>query len=247
MARAWSRAAATTSATGQRRLSGTRTSRSGSRAAWRLTARVNCGPSAVSRRIPGTTPLVLTVMCRAPEPEPARIGQGGDRLEHPVEVEQRLAHAHEHDVGQALAVGRQAAGRGADLVDDLGGLEVAGEAELAGRAERAADGAAGLARDADGVPLAVAGPGRVVHQDRLDQRAVGQPMERLLGQAAIGRPGSRSRAGCRTGRRRRARLEGRMAAFGRRRPRAPRRLRPTPRRRPGGRGSRAPTWPSTRR
>ena len=43
----------------------------------------------------------------------------------------------------------------ADLVDDLGRLEVAAEAELAGRAERAADGAAGLARDAQGVPLAL--------------------------------------------------------------------------------------------
>ena len=39
----------------------------------------------------------------------------------------------------------------ADLVDDLGGLEVAPEPELAGRAERAADGAAGLARDAQRV------------------------------------------------------------------------------------------------
>ena len=54
------------------------------------------------------------------------------------------------------AVGGQAPGGVADLVDDLGDLEVAVEAELAGRAERAADGAAGLARDAQRVPLAAA-------------------------------------------------------------------------------------------
>ena len=57
----------------------------------------------------------------------------------------------------------------ADLVDDLGGLEVAPEPELAGRAERAADRAAGLARDAQGVALALARAGRVVHQHRLDR------------------------------------------------------------------------------
>ena len=64
-------------------------------------------------------------------------------------------------------------------------LEVAPEAELAGRAERAADRAAGLARDAQRVPLARPRPRRVVHQDRFDERPVGQPMERLLGQAAV--------------------------------------------------------------
>ena len=42
----------------------------------------------------------------------------------------------------------------ARLVDDLGRLEVAPEAELAGGAERAADGAAGLARDAQRGALA---------------------------------------------------------------------------------------------
>ena len=46
--------------------------------------------------------------------------------------------------------------RAPDLVEDLGGLEVALEAELAGRAERAADRAAGLARDAQRVPRPLA-------------------------------------------------------------------------------------------
>ena len=92
-------------------------------------------------------------MARA-EPEPRRIVERLDGGEDAVEVEQRLAHAHEHDVREALAVRGQPPGGVADLVDDLGRLEVAPEAELAGRAERAADRAAGLARDAQRVPLA---------------------------------------------------------------------------------------------
>ena len=94
-----------TVATGQRRFNGTSTSRSASRAACSETARVNCGPSAVSRRIPGTTPEVETVMWRAPEPEPLRIVERLDGGQDPVEVQQRLAHPHEHDVGQAAVLG----------------------------------------------------------------------------------------------------------------------------------------------
>ena len=96
-------------------------------------------------------------MARA-EPEAARIVERLDRRQHPVEVEQRLAHAHEHDVGEVAAVGREPALRVARLVDDLGDLEVAPEPELARRAERAADRTAGLARDAQRVPLARAAP-----------------------------------------------------------------------------------------
>src|SRR5207344_1013365 len=87
------------------------------------------------------------------EPEPMWIGQRGDGLEDAIEVEQRLAHPHEHHVGQPAAVAGQPARCRSDLVDDLGRLEVAAEAELTGRAERTADGAAGLARDAHGVAL----------------------------------------------------------------------------------------------
>ena len=120
------------------------------------------------------------------QPEPPPVVQRIDGLQDPVEVEERLAHAHEHDVRQPLPVGGQAARGVADLVDDLGGLEVPGEAELAGRAERTADRAAGLARDAQGVPLALAPASRVVHEDRLDEGPVGQAVEGLLGQAAVG-------------------------------------------------------------
>ena len=121
-----------------------------------------------------------------PQSEAPRVVQRVDRLQDPVEIEERLAHPHEDDVGQALPVRGQAARGVADLVDDLGGLEVAGEAQLAGRAERAADGTAGLARDAQRVPLALPPAGRIVHEDRLDESAVGQSMEGLLGQAAVG-------------------------------------------------------------
>ena len=127
--------------------------------------------------------------------------------------------------------------READLVDDLGDLEVAPEPELAGRAERAADGAAGLARDAQRVALARAGPRRVVHQHRFDERAVGQPVERLLGQAAVGfrelglGDGVEAERGLELGAQRRP-----AASASRRSSRS---CRPTRHRRPGGRGRRA--------
>ena len=74
----------------------------------------------------------------------------------------------------------------ADLVQDLGHLEIPPEPELAGRAERAADRAAGLARDAQRVPLARASAGGVVHEHRFDERAVVESVQRLLGHAAVG-------------------------------------------------------------
>ena len=117
--------------------------------------------------------------------EPASVVERLDGGQHPVEVEQRLAHAHEHDVGEPLPGRDQPARRRTDLVDDLGHLEVAPEAELTGCAERAADRAAGLARDAQRVALARSGPRRIVHQNGLDEGPVGQTVERLLGQPAV--------------------------------------------------------------
>jgi hypothetical protein len=101
-------AAATTSATGQRRFSGTSTSRSGSRAAWRLIASVNCGPSAVSGGSRARRPRWRRPRA-APQAELARVGQDGHGLQDAVQVEQRLAHAHEDDVGQ-VAAGRRPGG-----------------------------------------------------------------------------------------------------------------------------------------
>ena len=71
-------------------------------------------------------------------------------------------------------------GRGDDLLDDLGGGQVAGEAALAGGAERAGHAAAGLAGHADRDPVGVA------HQHALDQRAVVQAPQRLAGRPGIG-------------------------------------------------------------
>ena len=127
-------------------------------------------------------------MCRAPRPN----RRGSDSAVTASRTRSRLSSGSPIPMNTTLVrrlpAGGQPPGRLADLVDDLGRLEVASEAELTGRAERAADRAAGLARDAHRVPLAVTGPRRVVHEDRLDERAVREPMERLLGQAAIGRP-----------------------------------------------------------
>ena len=90
------------------------------------------------------------------QPEALGIRERGDRREHRIQVEQRLAHAHEHDVREVASVARQPPPRVARLVDDLGDLEVALEAELTRGAERAADRAAGLAAQAQGRPLASA-------------------------------------------------------------------------------------------
>ena len=141
--------------------------------------------------------------------------------------------------GQPLAVGGQAPRGMADLVDDLGGLEVAPEPELAGRAERAADRAAGLARDAQRVPLTAPGACRVVHQDRFDERAVVEPVERLLGQAAVGDPQLGVGRRCRGGRSRRAPRGARRGASRSSAGSVVPPARPDARRRPGERGTAA--------
>ena len=57
----YSRHAAMSSSSGQRRLAGTSAARSAASAECRLTARLNARLSSASRRIPGTTPTVLIV------------------------------------------------------------------------------------------------------------------------------------------------------------------------------------------
>ena len=177
-----------------------------SRAAWSETASVNCGPSAVSRRIPGTTPRGRDRDVARPEAEPRPVVQRRDGLEDAVEVEQRLAHAHEHDVRQPL-VRRQASRRAAlrtwSRISAVSRSR--SKPELAGRAERAADGAAGLARDAQRVPLALAAaaPGSASAPTRRARRpTAGAAPSR----SARRRPGgSPCRRRCRTGTQRPAR------------------------------------------
>ncbi len=91
------------------------------------------------------------------------------RVAHILEIVERLAHPHHHDVGDAaLALGRQALALGAlgaekiaepvardhDLADDLAGRQIAHQALRAGMAERAGQRAADLARDAERAAVA---------------------------------------------------------------------------------------------
>ncbi|MNE09515.1 hypothetical protein D3C80_1021890 [compost metagenome] len=85
-----------------------------------------------------------------------------------VQIVERLAHAHEDDVGQAAVfLGRrpflQVVAGHLDLGHDLGGGQVADQFLRAGVAEGAVQGAADLGRDAQG-----AGPAHVGNIDGLD-------------------------------------------------------------------------------
>ena len=99
------------------------------------------------------------------DPAGAHAQAVGSRGDHPahrpdddVVVGQRLAHAHEDDVGHPPGPAghlpaRQRPGAGEHLLDDLGGRQVAGQPGLPGGAERAVHPAAGLRRDAHRDPL----------------------------------------------------------------------------------------------
>ena len=94
-------------------------------------------------------PTVDTVKWRADRP--SVVVEPLDRGPHRAVVGQRLAHPHEHHVrhppGQRRPPGPD------HLLDDLAGGEMALEAGLAGGAERAGHGAAGLGRHAHRGPV----------------------------------------------------------------------------------------------
>ena len=102
-------------------------------------------------------------------------------------VGQGLPHAHEHDVGHPLGhvlrVPHHAVAQRPHTLDhligDLGGGEVACEAGLAGRTERAVHPAPRLGRNAHGHALVVA------HEYRLDHSAVEQPVDGLDGHPLV--------------------------------------------------------------
>ena len=103
-------------------------------------------------------------------------GEDLDRPPHALDVEQRLAHAHEDDV---QPLGRQAAvgADGQHLGHDLARREVAARAPVAGDAEGAGERAAGLAGDAEGVAPLVGDVhgfdgGAVVQAEEIFARAV---------------------------------------------------------------------------
>ena len=131
------------------------------------------------RRIPGTSPTVESVMARAPRPKPD--GSFKRRMAGPrgVVVGQRLTHAHQDDVGDALIGRSQLASIEEHLGDDLTRRQVALEAALTGGAERTAHRAAGLGADAQRVAV------RVVHEHRLDLSAVRQREEHLARLAVL--------------------------------------------------------------
>ena len=110
-------------------------------------------PSSASWLIRGTRPTVDTVIAAGGHAEPVgrRVGEPAYGADHGLVVGHRLAHAHEHDVGDPARTARDLAagqrpGAGDDLLDDLGGGHVALQAALAGGAERAGHPAARPAR-----------------------------------------------------------------------------------------------------
>ena len=118
------------------------------------------------------------------EAQSLRVHDDGQRLGQVVVVVERLAHAHEHDVGHVGPVARhrphiESVVGEHDLADDFGGREVADQGLGAGVAEPAGQGAADLGRDAERAALAL----RDV--DRLDLLPVGQAQQPLA--RAVGR------------------------------------------------------------
>ena len=94
------------------------------------------------------------------EAEPIAVHHDLQRIAHALEIIQRLAHPHHHDVGQHAPLGlarpftERITGEH-DLPDDLVDREVADQSHRAGVAEAAIEGAADLARDAQGSAIGV--------------------------------------------------------------------------------------------
>ena len=154
------------------------------------------------------------------EPVGCRVGEAAYGADDGLVVGHRLAHAHEHHVGDpARSAGDLAAGQGPgagdDLLDDLGGGHVALQAALAGGAERAGHAAAGLAGDAHRHPVGIA------HQHRLDERPVEELPQGLAGGAPVGLQGAQRASSGRAAGSRPARRAGRRGGRSSRRGRRP--------------------------
>lgn len=105
------------------------------------------------------------------------VGEDVYGRERVVVVVQGFAHTHEDDVAQAFATCLQEAVYEEGLGDDFAGGEVTLEAHLAGGAEDAAHGAAGLGADAGG------GAAFEFHEDGFDGFAIGEGEEEFAGEA----------------------------------------------------------------
>ena len=132
--------------------------------------------------MPGTQPAVEIAIWRAPRPKPSGSFRQPAGREHRVVVQERLAHAHHDHVRQTLPPSSPACRASTSTCSTISPREqVASQAHRAGGAERAGQRAAGLRRDADRVPVAVA------HRHRLDrvpvaggQPQLDRPVRRLL-------------------------------------------------------------------
>ncbi len=122
--------------------------------------------SCASRSMPGTMPLVESVTCRGAERDALGIEQNSHGGHRRVVVEQRLALAHQHDVGlrrELLAIFLE---RDQDLPDDFSRREIADQSQLRRQAEMAIDRAAGLRRNANRLAAFAR------HEDGLDLRGL---------------------------------------------------------------------------
>ena len=139
-------------------------------------------PRASGARCPGSSPRWRSPCARGD----AQLGQPLAGREHRVEVQERLAHAHEHGVvDRRPCAGSAAPGRGSPR-----SLRLRPKLHRAGGAEGAGQRAARLAREAERA-AAVA----VAHEHRLERAPVVRVEERLLG--AVGRQRLVARASAR--------------------------------------------------
>ena len=127
----------------------------------------------------GGRPTVEIVIRRALMPRPSASVAAVERGQHVVEIRQRLAHAHHHDVAEPLLGGEQLL-EAEHLLDDLAAGEIADYAVESAGAECATHAAADLRADADRAMPAV-----VAQQHALDALGVVQFEQQLLG-AVVG-------------------------------------------------------------
>lgn len=106
--------------------------------------------------------------------------QGTNGRKSGIIVMERLAHAHDHDIGEVILIFAQMALEMQHLGNDLTGREVAFEAHLPGGTESTAHGTAGLGGDAERIARIVA------HQHGFDALAIRQAEQGFLCQAIFG-------------------------------------------------------------
>ena len=121
-------------------------------------------------------PTVETRTLRGRQVEALRRQQHVQRLIDLGLVEQWLTHAHEDDIANRPAFGAKLAVGLDDLIEDLIAGQIQGHAHLPRRTESAANGAADLARHAQG-----GSAGSDAEDDAFDQLAAGRPEQELAG------------------------------------------------------------------